>query len=161
MPQSKAIFLDRDGTLIREFAQTPDEVRVLPGVVEGLRALQDAGYLLIVVSNQGDVGRGKITRELADLVHDRFLKSLERKGVHLTATYYCYHSPEEGCSCRKPKPGMLRRAQHAHDIDMSRSWMVGDRITDLQAGVAAHLNVYYIGGEGDFTDFVNLIRGLT
>ena len=161
MPQSKAIFLDRDGTLIREFAHIPDDVHLLPGVVEGLKALQDAGYLLFVVSNQGDVGRGKAIREMVDLVHDRFLKSLERQNVHLTATYYCYHSPEEGCSCRKPKPGSLVRAQHAHDIDMSQSWMVGDRVTDLEAGVSAHLNVYYVGGEGDFTDFVNLIRGLT
>lgn len=126
-----------------------------------MRVLHDAGYLLIVVSNQGDVGRGKVTREMADLIHERFVTTLSRKGVNLTATYYCYHAPEEGCACRKPKPGLLMRAQHAHDIDMSKSWMIGDRVTDLEAGVSAHVNVYYIGGDGDFTDAVNLIRGTT
>ena len=161
MPQSKAIFLDRDGTLIKEFAHTPDEVHLLPGVVEGLKSLHDAGYLLIVVSNQGDVGRGKLPLEMFYLIHDVFIKKLSKAGVHLTGAYYCYHSPEEGCMCRKPKPGLLIRAQHAHDIDMSRSWMLGDRVTDLEAGVAAHLNVYYVGGEGDFTDAVSLIRSLT
>ena len=161
MPQSKAIFLDRDGTLIREFAHTPDDVHLLPGVVEGLKALKDAGYLLIVVSNQGDVGRGRVTREMANLIHDRFVKSLAKGGVHLDRVDYCYHSPDEKCDCRKPKPGMLIRAQHAHDIDMSKSWMLGDRVTDLEAGVAAHLSVYYLGGEGDFTDAVSLIRGTT
>jgi len=138
LPRS-AVFLDRDGTLIEDMRYPRDssQVRLLPGAAEALRQLKEAGFALIVVSNQSGLGRGLITPEEAAAVHARFVGLLAEAGVTLDACYYCPHAPEAGCDCRKPKPGLLLRAAVEHGLDLPTSVMVGDKLSDVDAGNAA------------------------
>jgi len=141
MPQPRpAVFLDRDGVLNRTSVRggTPyppgsvAEVEVLPGVPEALRRLRERGLPLIVVTNQPDVARGTQRQEVVEEINNYLLRELR-----LTAAYACYHDNADDCACRKPKPGMLTRAATEHDIDLRRSFMVGDRWGDVAAGAAA------------------------
>jgi histidinol-phosphate phosphatase family protein len=134
-----AVFLDRDGTLISDtgYLSSPDEVKLLPGAVDLLRRLRESGYLLVVISNQSGIGRGWITEQQAWSVDDRFRALLSDYGITLDAVYYCPHAPDVNCECRKPSPGLLRRAATDVGIDLSRSYMVGDRASDCEAGEAA------------------------
>lgn len=135
------MFLDRDGVLNRTTVRggTPyppmraDEVEVLPGVAEALKRLADNGLPLIVVTNQPDVARGTQTREAVEQINAWLARELPM----LTAFYVCFHDNQAGCACRKPGPGMLKQAAAEHGIDLSRSFMVGDRWSDVVAGAAA------------------------
>lgn len=133
-----AVFLDRDGTLIEEvgYLGDPGGVVVLPGVPDALRRLRDAGYALVVVSNQAGVARGYFTEDDVLAVNGRLAELLEVEGVQLDAWHYCVHHPDHGdpCACRKPEPGMLRDAARDLDLDLSRSWIVGDHPSDVEAG---------------------------
>ena len=136
----RAVFLDRDGVLNRatvrgDTPHPPDrlsDVEILPGVAEALEKLRRKGYRLIVVTNQPDVARGSQTKEAVEEIN----QFLTRK-LRLDAVYTCYHDNSDDCACRKPKPGMLMRAADDHRIDLSASFMVGDRWGDVKAGAAA------------------------
>jgi len=138
MPQSPGIFLDRDGTLIYDtgYIGNPDLVDFIPAVLPTLRRFQDEGYRLVVISNQSGIGRGVITQEQYESVARRIADGLSEHGIRV-ATYYCPHSPDDGCECRKPNPFLLLRAARDLDIDLGRSYMIGDRLTDVEAGAAA------------------------
>ncbi len=139
-----AVFLDRDGTLIEDmdYLSDPAGVRVLPGVRDALGRLRDAGFLLVIVTNQSGIGRGYFTEEDHVAVAAAVRDALE---VNLDGEYHCPHAPDEGCGCRKPSPGMLRRAASDLAIDLSRSVMVGDREGDALAGLAAGCRSVVIG----------------
>jgi histidinol-phosphate phosphatase family protein len=130
----KAAFLDRDGTIIYEYAKHPEEVELIPGVIDRLRALHTLGYALFLASNQPDFDRDP---GLHYAIHDKFDALMRRSGVYFTRYYYCRHRRGEGCGCRKPKPGLLLRAAREYDIDMGESWMIGDRASDAKAARAA------------------------
>jgi histidinol-phosphate phosphatase family protein len=132
----RAVFLDRDGTLIEDtgYPRDPGLVRLLPGAAEALRELDRLGFLLVVVSNQSGVGRGLVTPAEANAVAARFVDCLRSHGARVHASYYCLHAPEDGCSCRKPEPGMLRRASTELGIALGRSFLVGDKPGDIEAG---------------------------
>lgn len=139
----RAIFLDKDGTLVKDIPYN-----VNPGLIEltwhagqALQLLQHMGYSLFVVSNQSGVAKGLFTEAALDPVHQRLTELLAQYGVELSGFYYCPHSPDGvidryavPCTCRKPLPGMLFRAAHEHDIDLSQSWMIGDILHDVEAG---------------------------
>ena len=131
-----AIFLDRDGTIIEDanYPKYPEQVRFFSDVEEVLSTFQKKGFLLILISNQSGIGRGLITMEEANNVHHRVLSILDNKGVCLDASYYCIHGPEENCTCRKPSPEMIFNAVKEFGIDMSRSFMIGDREVDMKTG---------------------------
>ena len=133
-----SVFLDRDGTLIEEvgYLGDPDGVVVLSGVPEALQRLRDAGFALVVVSNQAGVARGYFTEEDVLAVNRRLAELLEAEGIRLDAWHFCVHHPDHGgpCECRKPEPGMLRDAARQLDLDLSRSWIVGDHPSDAEAG---------------------------
>ena len=142
----KAAFIDRDGVLNEEraFVHRIEDFALLPGAIEALRALKAAGYLLVVVTNQSGIARGLYSESdylaLTEHIRDR----LAAAGIKLDALEYCPHLPDAPvaryrleCDCRKPKPGMLWRAIRALDIDPSASLLVGDRLTDIEAGRAA------------------------
>ncbi len=136
MNEQPAIFLDRDGTLIWDvgYPHDPEQVLLIPGAAEALAELAGRGFLLIVVSNQAGVGRGWVTSDAAAQVHARFTACLAEHGVRLCASYYCLHAPDEGCACRKPLPGLLLRAAAEWNISLHRSFMVGDKPSDTEAG---------------------------
>jgi len=133
---NRAVFLDRDGTIIEDSGYLRDSqaIRPLPGALEALRRFCEAGWLLIVVTNQSGVGRGLISNEDMLEVRSAFEAVLERAGVRITATYCCLHAPEENCACRKPSPSMLFQAAAENSIDLSNSWMIGDREGDILSG---------------------------
>jgi D,D-heptose 1,7-bisphosphate phosphatase len=134
-----AVFVDRDDTLIADvgYCKDPDRIQLLPGVVEGLQKLNGAGIAIIVVTNQSGVGRGFFTEDDLAAVHARLRSELEAVGVSLRAIYYCPHLPEDDCSCRKPRPGLLLQAASEMDLNLKACFMIGDRELDLLAGRAA------------------------
>ena len=147
----RAIFLDRDGVLnrpvVRDGLPFPpanlDELQLYPDAVDGCRQLKDAGFLLIVVTNQPDVGRGTQSREAVETIHTKLRETL----VVLDGIEVCFHagaSQGEPCDCRKPKPGLLLRAAAAHDIDLKRSFFVGDRWRDVDCAHAAGCRAVFI-----------------
>ena len=143
----RAVFLDRDGVLNRtrvvDGRPYPpaglEELEILPGVSAALQALRQAGYLLIVVTNQPDVARGTTSRDTVEAINRHLQDAL---GVDEIRT--CYHDSGEGCDCRKPRPGMLLAAARDHGIDLAASWMVGDRWRDTEAGRAAGCKTIFI-----------------
>ncbi|SVA35058.1 uncharacterized protein METZ01_LOCUS87912, partial [marine metagenome] len=144
------VFLDRDGTIIRDvgYLRDPSEVTLLPGSVEALSMMSAAGFMLILASNQSGIGRGLITQEQADRVHRRFEELLDGEGVRLSASYYCPHHPDDNCQCRKPRTGLLERASMELDIDLRTSVMVGDSESDADAGAASGCRAILIDPTG-------------
>ena len=139
----RAVFIDKDGTLIEDVPYSTDltRIRFLPGVVEGLQLLHGAGYALIVISNQAGVAYGFFTEQFLKAVEVRLRALLSAAGVPLDGFYYCPHHPDGvmpayaiACTCRKPECGLLRRAARELQIDLSGSWMVGDILHDVEAG---------------------------
>jgi D-glycero-D-manno-heptose 1,7-bisphosphate phosphatase len=135
---SPAIFLDRDGTIIidKNYPSRPDQVALLGGAVEGLRAMAKHGLPFVVVSNQSGIGRGYFSVEQADDVDARVKQLLARQSVQIAGWYRCPHAPGEGCVCRKPLPGMIRSAAYDLDLDLARSFVIGDKWSDIELAAA-------------------------
>lgn len=140
---SAAIFMDRDGTLIKDkdYLSDPGEVEWFPGVFRALKNLRDFGFELIIVTNQSGVARGYFDEETVQGVNDRIRKDLTREGIEITDIYYCPSHPEaevekyrRNLHLRKPAPGMLEKAVVEHELDTSGSYMVGDKLSDVECG---------------------------
>lgn len=146
---NRALFLDRDGTVIEEcgYLSDPRRVCILPGAAEALAALESEGWKLIVVSNQSGVGRGLITPRQMDEVQERFLDVMQANGITIAGSYVCTHTPEDGCQCRKPSPFLLQRAAAEHALDLSASWMIGDREGDILCGRNAGCSTIWLRNE--------------
>lgn len=157
----KAVFLDRDGTINVDYGYVykPEDLTLLPGVVEALRSLQSQGYLLIVITNQSGVGRGYFTLEDANRFNKLMQQALEEQGVTITDFFTCPHSPEEICDCRKPSPLMVNEAIRKYDIDPSQSYMIGDKKSDVACGTNANLTSYLVTPEHSLLYWSNQITG--
>lgn len=135
----RAVFVDRDGTLIREreYLSDPEEVELLPGVVESLAGFQEDGYGIVVITNQSGIARGLFDEAAYRAVRAELDGRLRAAGIRLLDTYHCPHHPEftGPCECRKPAPGLFRRAAREHGLDLSRSVYIGDRLRDVLPGV--------------------------
>jgi D-glycero-D-manno-heptose 1,7-bisphosphate phosphatase len=157
-----AAFIDRDGTLIEDkhYLADPDKIAFLPGALDGVKRLQRAGYTIVIVSNQSGVARGFFPSAAVDRVHERMSESMAQAGCPPDDIRFCPHLPDgddlayrEDCRCRKPKPGMLEDAARALKIDMKRSYMIGDKYSDLQCGRAAGTAAVLVRtGEGTETE---------
>lgn len=141
-----AVFLDRDGTIIEDvdYLTRAEQLRLIPGASAAIRALNEQGLAVVVVTNQSAVARGMLTEDGLGAIHQRLTDMLAADGAHLDAIYYCPHLAEGGlapydrsCDCRKPAPGMLLQAANEHGIDLTVSAMIGDSLRDLDAGAAA------------------------
>ncbi|MGB0909415.1 MAG: D-glycero-beta-D-manno-heptose 1,7-bisphosphate 7-phosphatase [Nitrospirales bacterium] len=132
------VFVDRDGTLNDDpgYLTDPDGLILFPGVVEAVARLKQAGSRVVLVTNQSAVGRKYMTVDELTVIHDRLEKFLEDGGGSLDGIFFCPHHPDERCACRKPKPGLIQQAVHALDIQVSRSYMVGDKLSDLELAQA-------------------------
>jgi len=149
-PQS-VLFLDRDGVLIedRNYLSRPEEVVLFPGVTAALGRARDAGYQLVGISNQSGIGRGYYDEADFAAVQTRVDRLLAGEQVGLDALYYCPHAPEANCDCRKPAPGLLWEARHRFFWDPSRSWLVGDKVSDMELARTAQLGaVLVLTGQG-------------
>lgn len=135
-----AVFLDRDGVINQnraDYVRTWEQVEFLPGVFDALRALADSQFAVVVVTNQSAIGRGIMVAETLQGIHDAMAARIAVEGGRVDAIYACPHRPDAGCDCRKPQPGMLLQAAADLDIDLARSYLVGDALTDIQAALAA------------------------
>lgn len=138
-----AVFIDRDGTLNVEknYLHTWAEWEWIAGAPDAIKRFNEAGYVVIVTSNQAGVARGFYREQDIDSLHQQVDADLQKQGAHIDAYYYCPHHPEHGevrdCDCRKPEPGMLLRAAAEHDIDLLKSFMIGDKVSDVEAGLNA------------------------
>ncbi|MBR2373591.1 MAG: HAD family hydrolase [Lentisphaeria bacterium] len=135
---NRAIFLDRDGVVNFDvrYCHEPEKIKLKPGFPEGLQAMHKAGFLAVVVTNQGGVALGMYEADAVHACHRKLQELLVPYGEKIDGFYFCPHHQkvQADCSCRKPKPGMFFRAARELDIDITRSYMVGDRISDLEAG---------------------------
>jgi D-glycero-D-manno-heptose 1,7-bisphosphate phosphatase len=143
----RAVFLDRDGVInkavVRNGVPFPpaslEETKIIPGVKEGLSLLKDANYMLIVVTNQPDVARGKVEKKNVEAINSWLSQSLPLDEIRT-----CYHDDVDKCDCRKPKPGLILESAHLHNIDLRQSFMIGDRWRDIAAGEAAGCRTIFI-----------------
>lgn len=138
-----AVFLDRDGTVSEEvgYVNHLSRFKLFPWTAEAIKKLNQAGIKAILVTNQAGVARGYFTEDLIGEVHNKLVEELAKTGAYLDAIYYCPHHPSAGqppyrvnCECRKPKPGLLYKAADEHNIDLSLSFMIGDKYTDVELG---------------------------
>ena len=150
--KKRAVFLDRDGVINQTIFRmgkprapyTLEEFSFLPGVPEAVTILREAGFELVVVTNQPDVARGWVSRESVDLVNNYVTENLGIPDIRA-----CFHTEKDLCECRKPRPGMLTAAAREHDIDLSQSFMVGDRSSDVEAGRNAGCKTILISESSD------------
>lgn len=140
----KAVFIDRDGTINKEvnYLHRIEDLEILPGVAEAIKLLNDAGFLVVVPTNQSGIARGYYAVEDMQKINDEISRQLAEKGAHIDAFYFCPHHPggkvEEfalSCDCRKPKPGMFLKAAEDYNIDFAESFSIGDKIRDLEPAV--------------------------
>lgn len=144
----KAIFFDRDGTLIidKVYLNDPEQVEYLPGVFTALNRLQEAGYIFVVVTNQSGVARGIVDLKNIELIHEKLKVDFAKNDIHFAGFYFAPHSVESNHHTRKPNPGMLEIASQDHNIDLTKSWIVGDRMTDVEAGKRAGARSILLAG---------------
>jgi D-glycero-D-manno-heptose 1,7-bisphosphate phosphatase len=152
---NKAIFIDKDGTLVHDvpFNVDPELIEVEKYAFESLHTLQQHGFEVIVISNQPGVALGYFNEEKLKIVEEKIKKILSEKHIALNGFYYCPHSEKEDCDCRKPKPGLLLKAAHDLQIDLSKSWMIGDILNDVEAGRRSGCNTILIDN-GNETEWI-------
>mgnify|MGYP003335847120 CR=1 FL=1 len=158
---NKAVFLDRDGVLIRErgdYNYLPEHNIINDGVVEALKMLQEKKYLLIVVSNQSGIAKGIYSYEMIEKFHDDLLTELRKHGITLSEIYYCPHHPEHGlCLCRKPLSLMIEKGLARFDVDAARSFLIGDAERDIEAAEAAGVKAVRIIPNQNLVEVVSKI----
>jgi len=142
MKKNIAVFLDRDGTINEEvgYLDSLDKFKIIPCAYEAIRLINESGMKAVVISNQAGVARGLFTEDFVKITHEHLLAALRQKKAHIDNFYYCPHHPTEGikiyrqnCNCRKPAPGMLLQAAQDLNIDLTKSYLVGDRFRDMEA----------------------------
>lgn len=159
--KQRAIFLDRDGVINRYvgFLKNIEDFELIEGVSEAIKYINQSGYLCIVVTNQPVIARGEVTYEQLDEIHNKMETLLGLNGAYIDGLYYCPHHPHSGfegeitelkidCDCRKPKPGLLLKAAKEYNIDLEKSWMIGDSESDIKAGINAGCKTSLVNGNG-------------
>ena len=144
----KAVFIDRDGVINNDeghyYIYRVEDFKINQYIVEGFQMLHEAGYKLIIVTNQGGVAKGQYTEDDVKKVHDYFIDQMAQHNIPIEAIYYCpHHNTVSTCDCRKPKPGMILQAIHEHQIDPAQSFLIGDSVRDIEAGEAARLKACF------------------
>ncbi len=159
---NRAVFLDRDGVIneliyypeqgIIDSPFTVEQLKLFPWSGKAIRRLTEAGYKVVVVSNQPGMAKGYLSRETFEKIRQKMKEELAKNGVSIDGEYYCFHHPDAAvdslrinCDCRKPKPGLLLQAGREMNIGLSQSWMVGDGLTDVQAGKSAGCKTILLG----------------
>jgi len=158
----RAVFLDRDGVIneivyfpelgLLDSPLNPRQFKLLPNVTKAIKIFNDLGLKVIIASNQPAIAKGKTTMELFEKIRKKMIRELKKGGARIDAEYYCFHHPKAKyekyrvkCRCRKPKPGLLLKAAREMGIDLSKSFLVGDSVTDIAAGKAAGCRTFLIG----------------
>ncbi len=155
----KAVFIDRDDTIAKDvpYCSNPDDFVLFDGVPEAIAKLNSAGYLVIVITNQSGIYRGKFDVDTLDAIHDKMLNEVAAGGGKIDDIFYCPHSPEGGCGCRKPEPGMGIMAIKKHHIDVTKSYMIGNSDSDVKFGDAIGCSTLKVDEKFTFVDAVDEI----
>jgi D-glycero-D-manno-heptose 1,7-bisphosphate phosphatase len=159
----KVVFLDRDGVINKrpaqaDYVKTWAEFEFLPGAIEGLGLLSRKGYEMYIVTNQPGVARGKMTKNDLDTIHGNMQEELRKRGVEIKGIYACLHGWEDGCNCRKPKPGLLFQASSEHYFDVTKAIFIGDDPRDEEAGEAAGCKTILMDSDGNL---INVVKSIT
>ena len=154
MARKIAVFVDRDGTICfdRHYLADPDGLELIPTVAEGIRRLNEAGMPVIVVTNQSGIARGRFNEKRLGEIHDRLRQLLAEKGARIDDIFFCPHMPDAGCRCRKPAPGMLLDAAEKHGIDLNESFVIGDRMMDVELAHGVGAKAVLVSEPGDQYD---------
>ncbi len=158
----RAIFLDRDGVINvnrKDYVKSWKEFEFLPNTKKALKKINESGYMLIIITNQSPIGRGIFKPEILDGIHQKMLGELSKAGVRIDAIYFCPHKPGDGCSCRKPEPGLLVKAAEDFNIDLSNSWMIGDSDSDIVSGKRAGCRTAMVNENRSLFDIIEQIFG--
>jgi histidinol-phosphate phosphatase family protein len=133
---NKAVFLDRDGTINQEvnYLSKIEEIKILPKVPGAIKLLNENGFNVIIITNQSGVERGYFSLESLIKINDHIVAKLDSEGAKVDGIYFCPHHPDSGCNCRKPKTGLLEKAEKDFEIDLTSSYMIGDKFIDLATG---------------------------
>ncbi len=154
------MFLDRDGVINEvltdrvKFVNKPGDLFFLEGVGPAIKQFNDLGFKVFVITNQGGIGLGYMTSAQLEHIHKAMVDRLAQFGAHIDDIALCPHKPHAGCACRKPKPKMIEDLAERHNVDLSKSWMVGDRDVDIQAGKKAGTGTILVGDRNDSKDKV-------
>lgn len=154
MGMNPAVFLDRDGVIIENvdtYVRSWSDVVIFPDALRALARLRDTVYKVIIVTNQSAVGRGIISADEAQAINQRLIQIIEQSGGRIDGVYMCLHAPPQGCECRKPRPGLIMQAASELSLDLNRSLMIGDALSDIQAGQNAGIpkNILVRTGRGE------------
>jgi D-glycero-D-manno-heptose 1,7-bisphosphate phosphatase len=159
--KNKAVFLDRDGVLNKkrdDYVKSIKELEIFPNIGEEISKLKIKGFLIIVITNQSVINREIITIKELEEIHSSIQKFLMKSKTSIDKFYFCPHRPDENCECRKPNPGLIKQAINEFSIDASKSWMVGDSITDIQAGENAGCKTILLKKNDSFTNILKKIQ---
>lgn len=135
---NRAVFVDRDGTMAKDvhYCSCPEDFVLFPETAEAIKLLNEHGFMVIVITNQSGIARGYFTEEMLAKIHEKMRKELAEQGALIEAIYYCPHHPDDNCECRKPKPKLVYQATKDFDIDLERSFVIGDLQMDIDLGRA-------------------------
>ena len=156
-----AIFLDRDGVIIEnrsEYVRSWADVRFLPGALPTLARLKDSPYVIVIITNQAGIGRGLISLQTAEQINAQLIREIEAAGGRVDGLFMCPHKPDDGCDCRKPQPGLILQAARALDIRLEGSLIIGDNLSDLQAGMAARVGQVVLVRTGLGAEFASQLK---
>lgn len=144
----KIIFIDRDGVinvdLIGDYIKSWDAFRFEAGAIQGLRKLTDAGYEIVIISNQAGIGDGLFTEEALKDIQKNMLRTFEENGIRIRSSHYCLHGKNEGCQCRKPETGLFDEALQGQELDRSQTYFIGDKASDIEAGKRFGLRTIFV-----------------
>lgn len=157
--RKRAVFLDRDGTIMIDtgYCHEPDKVQLIHGAHEGLRLMADAGFLLAIVTNQSGLARGYFTERELCAVNSRLRQELQFHGADFDVLFYCPHHPDDGCNCRKPRPGLILQAASDYNLDLPSSFTIGDKESDVQAGHLARTRTILVSQKPGTSRFANFL----
>ena len=155
----RCVFIDRDDTIAKDvpYCDSPDKFVLFSGIPEQIRRLNDAGFLVIMITNQSGINRGYFTEDTLKAIHDKMGLEIEAGGGHIDDIFYCPHRPDENCACRKPKTLMGEMAAEKYGIDLKRSYMVGDSDVDMGFGEKLGCRTIRVGENFSFKDAVDAI----
>ena len=148
------MFLDRDGVINEEvgYLHKIKDFKFINGVIDSCNYFLSLGYQIIVVTNQSGIGRGLYKEEDFHILNQWMLDNFEQEGVRILDVFFCPHGPDDNCYCRKPKPGLFKDAKEKHDIDMNKSWMIGDKEADIEAANNAGISQTILVRSGHIID---------
>ena len=149
----RAVFLDRDGVINQnrdDYVKDWSEFVFLPGVFRSLKCLSEKEFLIVVISNQSAIGRGLVDKEIIENIHNRMRAEIKKHGGRIDTIYYCPHTPEDKCGCRKPKPGLIKKAKSDLELDLKNSYLIGDAVSDMEAAVNSGCSpIFVLTGRGE------------